>query len=1039
MRNVRRRSFLSGATAVAATAALAGPAAADDQRADDQRWAGRGLLPYRLDTDHLVDPIGIDRPEPRLGWRLAGSGTGRRQTAYRIRVGTGPGRATGEVWDTGRVESGEQQGIGYGGPELRSRTRYFWSVRVWDEAGVAGPWSRTAWFETGLPAGEPWPAEWIGSGIEVPRPTRTLPPLEYAADPVTGHTLGQTFRTAGPIVGIAVLVGVAADEPATVTLRLLAGGPDGDQVAAADVTVPNEVEAAARLDLERELPAGEYYLEATSDSPGVSWAYVDGSPEAERKSPYADGEAYADGTRLPLRDRWLYGLPPDPPADPLLRTTFELPERPARARLYLIGLGHGRAMINGHRVDDFALSPPATDFDRRLLATTHDVTELLRDGDNALGVALGRGFFASRAPDSDGSNLYPWTGEPRLLALLEAGLDDGTKITIGSGPDWRLAEGPVGYDGVYTGESFDARREAALAGWSEPGFDDGDWSAAMIMESPGGRIEAYPSQPIRTDRRLRPTRITEPEPGTLLYDFGEVTTGWVRLRGRLIRGTELTVQYSEKLGDSGRIEIGAPAGVLNPSVTGRHQRDEYVAAGGQVDWQPWFTYKGFRYVEVSGADRSLRVEAVPVRSDVDRTLRLRVAEPVLQWIADATLRTNLNALHGQPDAAPMYTKLAWLGQPRLASAALLNGFDSAAWLAKWLDDLRVSQGESGALGIVAPLGPFPPDFPISPSVTGSYAQLVRQHWEHYGDPSLVLRHLPSVRRYVSWLLAGVEAQGGLADDVFADWYPPHNDHDPRPPEGGQLVGTAYVIESVRDLATLAELAGEPAEAAELRAKAAALTDRFNEAFLDRAAGLYRASTKTDYRQASNAIPLALELVPAEYVERVAARLARDVEDQDRHLNTGSFGTWALPYALSDHGRADLAVAVLTRPTYPGFGYWRSLGGTTLWENWETTSRGHQDPMLSGPFQWLLERVVGLERLKPGWSRFRVEPRAFGDLPSASAELDTVRGRIAVGWERRKDKLRLTVEVPVNAVAEVRLPGEQPRELGSGRHHLATGT
>ncbi|GAB3761441.1 family 78 glycoside hydrolase catalytic domain [Microlunatus parietis] len=1030
MRNVKRRSFLTGATAVAATTAVAGSAAAED------RLAGRGLLPYRLSTDHLIDPLGIDDPEPRFGWRLAGSGTERRQTAYRIRVRTGDDHDP--VWDSGRVESNDQHGIGYGGTELEPRTRYIWSVRVWDEAGVAGPWSRSAWFETGLPAGEPWPAQWIGSGIELPKPTRTLQPAQYVAEPITGHTLGQTFTTAGPIVGVAILVRAAGDEPATVTLRLLADGPDGDQLATAEVT-GLAGEMAARLDLDQQRPAGTYYLEATTDSPCLSWASADGNPEAEQKSPYADGAAYTDGKEQPLRDRWLYGLPPDPPADPLLRTTFELPERPARARLHLIGLGHGRAMINGHRVDDFALSPPATDYDRRLLATTHDVTTLLRAGGNGLGVALGRGFFGSRAPDSDGSNLYPWTGEPRLLALLEAELPDGTMIKIASGPDWRLTEGPVTYDGVYTGETFDGRREAALAGWSESEFDDSDWSAAVIMESPGGRIEAYPNQPIRTDRPLRPTKVTEPEPGTLLYDFGEVTAGWVRLRGRLPRGTKIIVQYSEKLGDSGRIELGAPAGVRNPSVTGRHQRDEYVAAGGPVDWQPWFTYQGFRYVEVTGGDRSLRVEAVPVHSDLDRTMRLRVAEPVLQWIVDATLRTNLNALHGQPDVAPMYTKLAWLAQPRLASATLLNGFDSAAWLAKWLDDLRLSQAESGALGIVAPLGPFPPDFPISPSYTGSYAQLVRQHWEHYGDRSLVLHHLPAVLRYVTWLLAGVEAQGGLAMDVFADWYPPHNDHHPAPPEGGQLVGTAYVIESVRDLATLTDLAGETAEAAEWRAKAEALTDRFNEAFLDRAAGLYRTSETKKYRQASNAIPLALDLVPAEYVDRVAARLARDVEDHDRHLNTGSVGTWALPYALSDHGNADLALAVLGQHSYPGYGFWRSLGGTTLWENWETDSRGHQDPMLSGPVQWLLERVVGLELLRPGWSRFRVAPRAYGDLPSASVELDTVRGRIEVGWERRKGRLRLTVQVPVNAVAEVTLPGEPPRELGSGRHRLTTGT
>ena len=229
MRNVSRRVFLSGVAGVATTTAVAADAAADDQR-----WSGRGLLPYRLGTEYLIDPLGVDRPAPRLGWRLAGSGRGRRQTAYRIRVATAPNRlGRPDVWDSGRVTSADQEAIRYDGPALRPRTRYHWTVQVWDETGTAGPRSRTAWFETALPAGEDWPARWIGSGVELPLPTRTLPPTDFVSEPVTGTPLGQTFRTAGPMIGVAGLFR-ATGKPASVRLRLLAGGPDGDQLATAD-------------------------------------------------------------------------------------------------------------------------------------------------------------------------------------------------------------------------------------------------------------------------------------------------------------------------------------------------------------------------------------------------------------------------------------------------------------------------------------------------------------------------------------------------------------------------------------------------------------------------------------------------------------------------------------------------------------------------------------------------------------------------------------------------------------------------------------
>ena len=128
--------------------------------------------------------------------------------------------------------------------------------------------------------------------------------------------------------------------------------------------------------------------------------------------------------------------------------------------------------------------------------------------------------------------------------------------------------------------------------------------------------------------------------------------------------------------------------------------------------------------------------------------------------------------------------------------------------------------------------------------------------------------------------------------------------------------------------------------------------------------------------------------------------------------------------------------MLGQRSYPGYGFWRSRGGTTLWENWETTARGENDSTLSGPVQWLLERVVGLELLEPGWSHFRVAPTALGDLPSASVALDTVRGRIEVDWRHKGRKLIMTLVVPVNATAEVTLPAGKPIRLGSGRHRLA---
>src|SRR5213593_1572384 len=100
-----------------------------------------------LRCEHREDVPCVDDPAPRLSWALDG---GRRQTAYRIRVG--------DVWDSGRVSSADTLAISYGGRPLPPGRLLEWRVQVWDEHGEPSPWSEPARFRTGLAQ---WSAEWI--------------------------------------------------------------------------------------------------------------------------------------------------------------------------------------------------------------------------------------------------------------------------------------------------------------------------------------------------------------------------------------------------------------------------------------------------------------------------------------------------------------------------------------------------------------------------------------------------------------------------------------------------------------------------------------------------------------------------------------------------------------------------------------------------------------------------------------------------------------------------------------------------------------
>src|SRR5690348_2091743 len=167
---ISRRNMLAGAAATLAAAAVdAVPAtaatASGSVRAAARGQTGRdGLRVTAPTVEYVPHPLGLDAQRPRLSWPLASDRPGMRQRAYQVRVATtASGLSRPDVWDSGKVASGESVLVPYGGPELTPRTRYFWSVRVWDTEGRVSGWSAPSWWETGLMKAGQWTAEWISA------------------------------------------------------------------------------------------------------------------------------------------------------------------------------------------------------------------------------------------------------------------------------------------------------------------------------------------------------------------------------------------------------------------------------------------------------------------------------------------------------------------------------------------------------------------------------------------------------------------------------------------------------------------------------------------------------------------------------------------------------------------------------------------------------------------------------------------------------------------------------------------------------------
>ncbi|TDO33499.1 alpha-L-rhamnosidase [Kribbella sp. VKM Ac-2527] len=709
--------------------------------------------------------------------------------------------------------------------------------------------------------------------------------------------------------------------------------------------------------------------------------------------------------------QWIGG-PGD--AAPLLRRGFTIDSPVVRARLYTSGLAYAVLNLNGQRVSDAVLDPGFTAYDKTVLYVTHDVTELVAQGDNVLGAELGRGFFGMTTPNVWRWHQAPWTGDPRLLVRLVIDHEDGSVTEVVSDTSWRFVGGPTLDDSLYAGETYDARLEQP--GWDSPGFDDSAWSPAVAMPAPRGKLKAQDHEPIRVVDELPPVSSTSPHPGTQVADFGRTTAGWVTLRVTAPAGTRVSLLYGETLRPDGTVEA------VNRHVEGdRFQRDEYVAAGNGVEeWEPRFSYKGFRYVEISGA-ADVEVTLREAHSDVRGVARFTAGEPTYEQLEQAMRRTVLNNLHGIPTDTPIFEKNGWTGDAQVGAPTMAGQLDLARFFTKWLGDLRDSQTDEGQLPVIVPSAGWGYT-ELAPATEWStvYPFLLREMHRWYGDTRLLTDHWDAVLRYVDWELGRVE--NGLSVSVLGDWLPPGYPDGP-PPEDRRLTGTAYLHRAVIAVAEIAELIGKTGEVDRLRKAADELADGLNREFLDREAGLYRTAIDPDYRQTSNAVPLAFGLVPDEFEPRVVANLVADIEARGFHHNAGCLGIGVLLPVLTQYGHGEVAAKVALQRTYPSWGYWLDQGADTMWEMWEADTRSRNHYFHGTVVQWLLENVAGLRNAGNGWQRIVVRPDARDEVDSASLRTDTVRGRVTASWRRVGRVLHLEIQVPVGSTAEVHVPAE----------------
>nr|MBO2494256.1 alpha-L-rhamnosidase [Clostridia bacterium] len=837
-----------------------------------------------LRCEYKENPIGIDVRHPRISWVIESDDRNVMQAAYQIQVST-DSDFKDLVWDTGKVESDESIHVEYKGQPLKSRTRYYYRVRVWDRASRISDWSEIAFWEMGLLKSDEWVARWI-------------------------------------------------------------------------------------------TPRFEGNLSETQ-------------------------------------------------ACPMMRRVFEVYGKVRSARIYATSLGLYELHLNGKRVGDFFFTPGWTSYNKRLQYQTYDVTEMLKEGQNAIGVILGNGWYKGDLTWEGRRNIY---GD-RLAALIQMHIiyEDGREQVIVSDRSWKASTGPILMSEIYHGEIYDARLEKP--GWDEANYDDSDWYDVEELDKPKDIIVAQEGPPVRIVQQIKPVAILTTPAGETVLDMGQNMVGWVRFAVEGPAGSKVVLQHAEVLDKDGNF--------YTANLRSAKQTIEYILKGdGREVFEPHFTFQGFRYVklvEYPGQPSLDDFVGMVVHSDMELTGSFECSNPLVNKLQQNILWSQKGNFVDVPTDCPQRDeRLGWTGDAQVFIRTACFNMNVASFFTKWLKDLKADQLSDGGVPFVIPnvLG----EDRHSSAAWGDAAVICP--WTIYlcyGDKKILEEQYDSMKAWVEYIRRqGDNEYLWNTGFHFGDWL----GLDAK--EGSYVgataidfIATAFYAYSTKLLVKAAKVLGKSEDVEEYSKLYENIVDAFRKEFVT-PTGRLAVPTQT-----AHVLALMFDLVEEKDRKRTVDTLVDYIKKNEYHLTTGFVGTPYLCHALSQNGYSDVAYKLLFQTDYPSWLYQVTKGATTIWEHWDgikpdgsfwspdMNSFNHYAYGSIG--DWLYRVVAGIDtdEERSGYKHIYIKPTLGGGLTYVKAELKSMYGKIKSEWRIQDDQIEISICVPHNTTATVVLPFAMP--------------
>lgn len=1039
----------------------------------------------RLTTEYMDRPMGIDVKQPVFGWQMQSDRYGAAQTAYRIVTATSKENLENGTYtyDSGTVNSPASVCIKYNGPELAPCTRYYWQVLVTDERGKVHE-SPASWFETGLMGGLWGNAMWIASNKMQLSPYRFDYAIEY--DVETAKPGPAKFIFGAPQEDCYVFVMLDTRDSAKVMLGNALYNKETVQhtlnvsniIPPADATKKHHIRLEVR-------GGGNYDVKVSLDGRVISQGNQTSINCMRDSIGRPQARLFSIGYRQPqgfdavfsniklLNYKWdnlvlnsdpkTYNAKGDnkavlwmPGSDinaPIMRKNVNVTKVVKRARLYATARGAYWFYINGQRVGDGYLNPGWTDFRHRIMYNTYDVTQMLRQGNNALGIELGHGWFCDD---------FGWAGamwgdqygyKPSALAMIKVEYTDGTNETFVTDNTWKVYNGgPLYVNNLYHGVIYDAQRE--VDGWKEPGFNDAAWEKVAILPPPPAstEIQGYVGLEIKNNITLTAKKMTRIG-NRFIYDMGQNFAGVPRLKNMKGRkGQTITIHFAEML-----YPETVPENPRAPLTREHYERnkgqmymdnyrsaistDYYTFRGAPEGetFEPPFTQHGYRYVSIDGLDEPLpleEVEGIVLESVGEQISRYETSNAdINQLFNNIVWGQRGNFLAVPTDCPQRDERLGWTGDANVFCRTSTYNMMTGPFFNRWFYTLRDQKSENGDVGGYYPsLGGTKEGAPRSGFERGcGWSDVtITVPWEmyqQYGDLGFVERHYGAMKDYMKFLES--QAKDYIYPDAFywGDWLAPM-------PTNISMLSTAYFGYDARLMREMAKALGKTDDAVYYDKLYRNISRAFCNYFFDSEGytieGNHEGTPRMD-TQTSYLLPLAFLELPEDLQQKAVKHLLEAIERSNYHLQTGFLGTPLLCNVLSNFGHNDIAYRLYTQTEYPSWLFPVKQGATTMWERWNsyTIKEGFGEVSMNsfnhyayGAIEeWIMSHNLGIQRdeNRPGYKHILMQPKIDDTFSFVKGGFRSVYGDIASAWEIKPSGTEIEFTIPANTTATFTLP------------------